>query len=72
MGKIIFNGRHDKFKLVCKDGHNNFKQNKLSGRMLKGSKVQCLECESEGIVFDDGGIYKLMQADKNIELRVVD
>lgn len=72
MEKLIFQGRHDEFKLVCKEGHNNFKQSKLSGRMLKGSEVKCLECDSEGIVFDDGGIYKLIQSDENIELKIVD
>lgn len=71
MEKLIFQGRHNDFELVCEEDHHNFELEKLSGRMIKGSEVKCIDCGSGAIVFDDGGIYKLMDADENISLEIV-
>ena len=71
MERLIFKGKNNDYEFVCEEGHHDFEVQKRRSRMIRGSEVRCIDCNSKAIVFDDGGVYKLMKADENISLEVI-
>lgn len=70
MNELIFEGKEDKFKLKCEENHSDFTVNEISTRIIKGKEIKCNVCDSRGFVYNDGGIYKLVDNDENINLEV--
>lgn len=71
MENLVLTGKFDKFVLECEKSHTEFNVNDVQNRLFKGKRVKCTECNSSGIVYNDGGVYRLIDSDDNISLNVI-
>lgn len=67
---ITFSGRHDTFEVHCEQCRSELEQESVNDGMLSGKRVTCIECGADGLVYDDGGIWKMIDADSALEIAV--
>lgn len=71
---INYSGRHDNFEVYCQQcEEENLTTSSIEQPLLSGEKVKCKNCKSEAIVYDDGGIYKIVSEPNkktNIKIKV--
>lgn len=69
---LTFNGKTDTFVVQCTDHPDaDLEANPTnSGSILTGKHVTCPECGASGLVYDDGGIYKLVDSDPSLSISV--
>lgn len=65
-----FSGRHDTFEVECTNCNAGLDSSPESGSFFTGTRVTCESCGADGLVYDDGGIYKMIDDDECMEIRV--
>lgn len=72
---ITYSGKHDNFKVYCEQcEEENLTTSIIEQSLLSGERVKCKNCKSEAIVYDDGGIYKIVKGQNkktNIKIKVL-
>lgn len=66
---LTFTGKADTFIVRCTDHPDTPLEKKpTTGNILSGNHVTCTECGASGLVYDDGGIYKLIDNDPRLSI----
>lgn len=70
MATKTFTGKFDTFVVGCTKCEGGLKTKPINEPLMSGTEVECVECGGSGIVYEDGGIYKMVDSDPPIEIRV--
>lgn len=68
---LTFTGKTDTFVVRCTDHpEKQLEKKPTTGSILTGNHVTCTECGASGLVYDDGGIYKLVDSDPTLSISI--
>jgi NAD-dependent SIR2 family protein deacetylase len=70
MGVVKFHGYADTFEVECTECEESMEKRETSGAFGTEYVVGCDVCGATGTVVDDGGIYKMVNGDRSLEIRV--